>query len=168
MNIRDAILVAIPVFEASQRDSPVDLRTALEGAGIPPGLATDIVDFLPIALARALLEGSGVKFADHYVRKTSQGRVIGTKPLLDEPVYREGMAIACEVSGGGEGRAFLSVAARSPEYQAVSRALDGGRRAAELECHPSVVSAGYDDRRRFHDTSGGRQPRGSPWWRFWR
>ena len=167
MTIRDATLIAIPVFEASERASTGDLCTALEAAGIPAGMAADVVDFLPIALARALLEGSGVRFADHYVRKTSQGQVIGTKPLLDEPVFREGMGIACEVSGGGDGRAFLSVAVRSAEYQAVSRAIDGGLQMAELECHPPVVSAGYDDHRGFHDTSGGRQARVNPWWQFW-
>jgi hypothetical protein len=168
MTIREAIQVSIPVFEASQRAGASDLCSALVAAGIPSVLAPDLVDFLPLALARAMLEGSGVGFADHYVRKTSQGRVIGTKPLLDEPVYREGLAIACELSGHGEGGAFLAVAGRSPEYQAVSRAIDNGLKAADLECHPPVVSAGYEDQRRFHDTSGGRQPRVNPWWQFWR
>lgn len=162
MTARDAILLAIPVFEAHQRDGPADLRAALEAAGIPRALAAEVVEFLPLALARSLLDGMGVRFADHYVRRTAQGREIGTRPLAEEPVFREGMAVACEVSALGTG-AFLAVAGRSEEYRAVGRALDAGGRAEDLECHPPVVSAGYDDRRAFDDTSGGRQPRGRPW-----
>jgi hypothetical protein len=158
MTVRDAILLSIPVFEAHPHAGPADLRAGLVAAGVPAGLVAEIIDFLPLALARAMLDGMGIHFADHYVRQTAQGRVIGTKPLADEPVFRGGLEVACEVSGMGQG-AFLAVAGRSEEYQAVSRALDAGRRAEELECHPPVVSAGHDDRRAFHDTSGGRQPR---------
>jgi hypothetical protein len=167
MTVRDAILLAIPVFEADPRAGPTETRAALEAAGIPADLAAEVVDFLPIALARALLDGTGVRFADHYVRQTALGRVIGTKPLADEPVFREGLSIACEVSAHGGG-AFLAVAARSAEYQAVSRALDGGARAEDLECHPPVMIAGHDDRRTFNDTSGGRQRGDGAWWQVWK
>jgi hypothetical protein len=167
MTARDAILLAIPVFEAHQRDGPTDLRARLEEAGIPHALAAEVVDFLPLALARSLLAGMGVRFADHYVRQTAQGREIGTRRLADEPVFREGLVIAGEVSCLGSA-GFLAVAGRSEEYRAVSRALDAGGRAEDLECRPPVVSAGHDDRRTFDDTSGGRQPRGRTWWRPWR
>ncbi len=167
MTVRDAILLAIPVFEADPHGGPADTRAALEAAGIPSALAAAVVDFLPLALARAMLDGTGVSFAPHYVRKTALGREIGTKLLADEPVFREGLAIACEVSAHGGG-GFMAVAVRSPEYQAVSRALDAGARADDMECAPPVISAGYDDRRAFHDTSGGRQRRDGPWWQFWK
>ncbi|HYH69167.1 MAG TPA: hypothetical protein VD866_31020 [Urbifossiella sp.] len=167
MTARDAILLAVPVFEEHQRDGLADLRTALEEAGIPRALSAEVVDFLPLALARSLLDGMGVRFADHYVRRTAQGQVIGTRALADEPVFREGLAIACEVSTLGTA-GFLAVAERSEEYRAVGRALDAGGRATELECHPPVVSAGYDDRRAFDNTSGGRQPRERAWWWPWK
>lgn len=167
MTVRDAILLAIPVFEAYPNGGPADLRAKLAEGGVPPDLAAEVVDFLPLAFARAMLDGMGVRFADHYVRRTAQGREIGTKRLADEPVFREGLTIACEVSGLGDG-AFLAVAGRSPEYRAVSRALDGGARPEDMECHPPVVSANHDDRRAFDDTSGGRQARERPWWQLWR
>lgn len=167
MTVRDAILLALPVFEAHPHGGPDDLRAALAAAGLPASLAAEVVDFLPLALARAMLDASGVRFTPDYVRQTAQGRVIGTKPLADEPVFRAGLAVADEVSGHGGGGAFTAAAARSPEYQAVSRALGSGLRAEDLECAPPVVLAGHDDRRGFHDTSGGRQPRDRPWWRVW-
>lgn len=166
MTVRDAILLSIPVFEAHQRDGLTDLRTGLEAAGIPRALAADVVDFLPLAMVRSVLDGMGVRFADHYVRQTAQGRVIGTRPLAAEPVFQEGVAIACEVSCLGSA-GFQAVVARSEEYRAVGRALDAGGRAEDLECHPPVVSAGHDDRRAFDDTCGGRQPRRRAWWRPW-
>ena len=130
-------------------------------------MAAEIVEFLPVALARALLDGMGIRFADHYVRQTAQGRVIGTKRLTDEPVYREGLALAAEIGGLGED-VFLAVAGRSPEYRAVSRALNTGRRAEDLECPLVVVTANHEDQRTFDDISGGQQPRSEKWWQFWK
>ena len=117
MTVRDAILLAIPVFAAHPRGGPADVRAGLEAAGVPAGLAAEIVEFLPLALARAMLDGMGIQFADHYVRQTAQGRVIGQKLLTDEPVYREGLAIAGEIGAmGGDAMdvpGFLE--ARDPE-----------------------------------------------------
>src|SRR6476469_8731082 len=125
MTVRDAILLAVPVFAAHDRGDPSAVRGELEKAGIPAGLAAEIVEFLPVALARAMLEGMGIQFADHYVRQTAQGRVIGQKLLADEPVYREGLAVADEISAMG-GEAFMAVAGWSPEYQAINRAMNSG------------------------------------------
>lgn len=167
MTARDAIRLAIPVFAANPRGGPVDLRAGLAAAGVPAALAAEVVEFLPLAVARAMLDGMGIRFADHYVRQTAQGKVIGTKLLADEPVYQEGLAIAGEISGMGED-VFLAVAGRSPEYQAVNRAMNAGSRAQDLECPPPVMLADYDDGRAFDDTSGGPQLRAGAWWQFWK
>ncbi len=167
MNVRDAILLAIPVFAANSRAGPTESLEGLEAAGVPAELAAEIVEFLPLALARAMLDGMGIRFADHYIRQTAQGEVIGQKLLADEPVYREGLAIANEISGRGEDL-FIAVAKWSPEYQAISRALNKGSRAEDLECRPPVVFANYGDRRAFDDTSGGPRPRAKGWWQFWK
>ena len=50
----------------------------------------------------------------------------------------------------------------------VSRALNAGSRAEDLECPPPVVLANDEDRRAFDDTSGGTQPRAKAWWQFWK
>ena len=165
MTTRDAILLAVPIL-ARTRDAPAAVRVGLGKAGIPAQLAAEIVEFLPVAFARALLDGMGIQFGDHYVRQTAQGRVIGQKLLADEPVYREGLAIAGEVSARGE-EAFLAVAGRSPEYRAISRAMNAGSAAEDLRCAPLVVLANHEDPRHFDDTSGGSQPRARAWWRFW-
>jgi hypothetical protein len=167
MTPRDAILLAIPVFAAHARDGPLAVRGELERAGIPAALAAEVVEFLPVALARAMLDGMGVRFADHYVRQTAQGGVIGQKLLADEPVFRAGLEIAGEISGMADG-AFMAVAGWSSEYRAINRALNSGALAEDLQCAPLVVLANDADRRAFDDTSGGTQPRVKSWWQFWK
>jgi hypothetical protein len=167
MTTRDAILLAVPAFAAHARGGPSAVRGELEKAGVPAPLAAEIVEFLPVALARAMLDGMGIEFADHYVRQTAQGRVIGEKLLGDEPVYREGLAIAGEISGMGED-VFIAVAGRSPEYQAINRAMNSGSRPEDLQCAPPVMLANPEDQRTFDDTSGGTQPRVKAWWQFWK
>jgi hypothetical protein len=168
MTVRDAILLSIPVFGAHGRSGPAAVRAELIAAGIPAPLAAEVVEFLPLALARAMLEGMGIRFADHYVRQTAQGRVVGQKLLTDEPVFREGLAIAGEISGGGTDE-FMAVAGLSPEYRAIHKLLSSGSQPEDLQCAPPVVLANDEDRRAFDDTSGGVQPKQKkPWWQFWK
>jgi hypothetical protein len=166
MTVREAILLAIPVFASHARGGLFAIREEIERVGVPPELAAEIVEFLPLALARALLDGMGIHFEDHYVRQTARGRVIGQKLLSDEAVFREGLAIANEISS--DGGAFIAVAGWSVEYQAINKAMNSGSRPEDLRCEPPVVFAEYDDERAFDDTSGGVQPRSRPWWRFWK
>jgi hypothetical protein len=164
MTARDAILRAVPVFAANAGRGPDELRAELNRAGLPVPLAAEVVEFLPIAVARAVLNGMGVRFADHYVRRTAQGQVIGQKPLADEPVYREGVDMADEIGRMGDG-ALMAVVNYSPEYQAISKALGAGSRPEELTCAPPTMLANNDDQRTFGDTSAGTP--GKPWWKFW-
>jgi hypothetical protein len=166
MTVREAILLALPAFSAHGRGGLFAVRTELERVGVPRRLAAEVVEFLPLAFARALLDGMGVRFDDHYVRQTSGGRVIGRKLLTEEPVFRQGLAMADEVSADGE--VYMAVAGFSREYRAVNAELNAGARAEDLRCEPPVVFAEYDDERRFDDTSGGVQPWPRRWWQFWK
>ena len=167
MTVRDAILRAVPVFVAQTQGDLYSIRTALEGAGIPPSLAAELIEFLPLAVARAMLNGMGIRFEDYYVRKTAQGRIIGEKKLVDEPVYREGLAMADEIGRMADG-VFMAVAGWSSEYRAISRAMNAGSDPTELAFGPPTMHANNDDRRAFDDTSSGSQERAKPWWRFWK
>ena len=169
MTIREAILRAVPVFVASSGRGPDELRIELNRAGLPLALAAEVVEFLPIAVARAMFHGMGVRFADHYVRRTAQGRVIGQKRLDEEPVYREGLALADEIARAGEDT-LQAVLNWSPEYQAISKALSGGSRPEDLTCAPPTMLANNDDRRAFGDTAAAPADEPGvrkPWWKFW-
>jgi hypothetical protein len=168
MTVREAIALALPVFVAHAGSGLFVIREELERVGVPRRLAAEIVEFLPLALARALLDGMGVHFEDHYVRQTASGNIIGEKLLTDEPVFREGLALANEVSV--DGAVYLAVAGWSAEYRAINQAMNSGSRPEDLRCAPPVVFAEHEDERRFDDTSGGVQPRarGRAWWQFWK
>jgi hypothetical protein len=166
MTVREAILLAMPIFSRHAEAGSSVIREELEKGGLSPKLAAEIIEFLPLALARAMLDGMGVQFEDHYVRQTARGRVIGEKPLLDEPVFREGLAIANELSAGGE--EYIAVAGWSAEYQAINKAMNSGSRPEDLRCAPPVVFAEHDDERDFDDTSGGVQQSRKSWWQFWK
>lgn len=167
MTVREAILQAIPIFVAQPNRDVYALRLDLEDAGIPSNLAVEIVEFLPIAAARAMLDGMGITFTDHYIRQTSQGHVIGQKLLADEPVYREGLAMAEEIMRMGQEK-FMAVAGMSREFRNVNKALNSGASADTLRCAPPVVLAHGDDDRTFDDTSGGVQRKDKTWWQFWK
>ncbi len=164
MTPREAILRAIPVFAAHLGRGPDELRAELNKAGLPVAVAAEVVEFLPIAVARAVLDGMGVRFADHYVRQTAQGQIIGHKRLDEEPVFREGLAMADEIGRMGDD-ALMAVVNYSSEFQAINKALNSGSQSHDLTCGPPTVRANNDDRRVFDDTSGGAQQK--PWWKFW-
>lgn len=167
MTVRDAILRAVPVFVAHRGGDLYAIRDGLERAGIPAALAAEVIEFLPLAVARALLQGMGIRFADEYIRGTAQGQEIGRKPLMEEPVYREGLAMADEIVRMGQDT-FMAVAGWSSEYQAVNKAMNAGSRPEDMSFNPPLMRANSEDARRFDDTSGGVQPRKPAWWKFWK
>jgi len=115
-------------------------------------------------VARAVLAGMGIRFADEYVRLSDQGRVIGRRKLADEPVYRAGLEVAGELSGMGD-EMFLALVRRSQEYQAVSKALNEGADPAGLNYTEPVMIANADDRRSFGEPPA---RRAKSWWQFWK
>ncbi|MBA4189293.1 MAG: hypothetical protein C0467_14955 [Planctomycetaceae bacterium] len=167
MTVREAILKAVPVFVAQSQRDEYALRRKLVESGIPASLAAEIVEFVPLATARALLDGMGIQFADYYIRQTSQGRVIGQKALADEPLYREGLAMADEIVRMGQDT-FMAIAGWSHEYQQINIAMNSGSKPGDLRCSPPVMIANNEDRREFDDTSSGTQQKEKGWWQFWK
>ena len=164
ITVAEAIRRAVPVFTAYPGEDVYVIRDELVKAGVPPRLAADVVEFLPLAVARAVMDGMGIHFAEEYVRRSPQGRVIEQKRLTDEPVYREALAAAAEISGMGD-TVFQALVERSPEYRAVRTALDGGARADDLSCGMPIMIENPDDLRLF-----GREQRTGEksWWQFWK
>jgi hypothetical protein len=167
MTVRDAILRAVPIFSGVPNGDLYRIRDELANAGIPASLAAEVVEFLPLAVARAVLNGMGIQFEDYYTRQTAQGRVIGQRKLLDEPVYREGLEMADEISRMGED-AFMALASLSAEFRAINKALKAGSRPEDLTCSPPIVLANNDDPRFFDNTSSGMQQRDKRWWQIWK
>jgi hypothetical protein len=166
MTAWEGIVPSIPVFAAHARGVLTDVRAELVQAGVPPALAAEVVEFLPLALARALLDGMGVRFADHCARRTA--RYSGLKPATamnsNSPRLLTSPAVAKPSrKTGSSDRSFLPITRPS----AVCRTLNSGCPAEGIEVGPPVLLANDRDQRPFDDTSGGPQPRARRRWRLW-
>jgi len=167
VDVRDAILRAVPVFQANQQASLWDIRDRLVEAGVPRALATDLIEFLPLALSRAVLQGMGIGSKDYYIRMLPSGEALSPKKLVDEPVFREGLGMAGEIRRGGEA-GFLAVLLCSSEFTAVNDALNAGSKPENLDHAPQIIMARDDDTRTFDPPSEIAVKPAKAWWRFWK
>ena len=122
-----------------------------------------------VTRAEVARRGAGVAEAtvalDGHRRQTAQGQVIGQKPLADEPVFHEGLAMADEICRMGE-ETLMAVVNWSSEYRTLSRMISSGSNPSDLVCSPPVMLANNDDSRTFADTVA-EDTKQKPWWKFW-
>jgi hypothetical protein len=138
MSLADSIRQALPFFVDHAASDTRALRLALQQAGHPVEFAAELVEFMPLAFGRLLLEGTGVQLSDVYSRLDREGCEKVQARLIDEPVYRQALAIAREVASQDQ-VAFMAVAGRSSELNAVSKALYAGSKPESLLVSPPVL-----------------------------
>jgi hypothetical protein len=140
MDTRERLQKALPLFAGIETGDRDGLLRALRAAGFTEAAAAEIVEFMPLAFARVLLEDVGVPLPEHYVRRVPGSHEERKHRLADEPIYREAAAAAWEVLQTDEA-AFVAVAARSSELQALNRALHAGARLDDFLLSPPAVGA---------------------------
>ena len=124
------------------RDRPDDeIVHALVTEGAHPSHAEQLVDFLPIAFGRPVLERIGVRVPDVAVLVAPEGE--RTFRLEDDPVFADAVALAREAyrTGSIPGEVFRSLAMRGAELSAVNQALAAGARAEDLVLSPPRFTA---------------------------
>jgi hypothetical protein len=136
--IREAIRTAVRVFATSTDSDNRRVLDALEREGLVDEMARSLVEFVPLAFGRAFLEGTGVIIRDDYIRIDAQGRTRFCGKLLDEPIYKESLAIVPEVAAQGK-EALLAIVWRSPESRAANEMFNAGRRPGDLYCCSPVL-----------------------------
>src|SRR5262249_44950926 len=103
MEIREAIRRAVRAFAANTDCDVHGVTAALERDGFSKEMGGAFVVFLPLAVGRVVLGRMGVGiFPDDYSRIDAQGRVRFRGKLLDEPIYRESLALFPEVTAQGK------------------------------------------------------------------
>jgi hypothetical protein len=142
---RDRLLRAVGVFAEHAASDDERLIDALVAAGFERLESRMMSAFLPLAFGRVALERIGpMDFSETVGAKTRLGTWIQI-PLRDVPVYGAALALAREsYTNGIVPRApFSAVATRSAEMNAVSDALDAGKRinGATLASALIVLSA---------------------------
>jgi hypothetical protein len=167
VDTKEEIMRAVPVFAANKGSTLAGLIAALQRAGFDKSLATDLVEFLPLAFARASLEGRGVKFAEYYVRVDGQKRERARKKLIEQPVYREALGLVLDVKRQGTD-VFMAIASRSPELPTINRALQGGSRPEQVKLPPPTLLWSDDREQPSKPAQPKRAKRAKAWWQFWK
>ncbi|MGI8554790.1 MAG: DUF6585 family protein [Pyrinomonadaceae bacterium] len=68
MEVIETIKIALPVFAQHKSSDWEVLGQSLERAGIASALADKLLEFMPLAFGRVFLDGTGIRFADHFIR----------------------------------------------------------------------------------------------------
>jgi len=125
-NAQDSIRKALLIFRASQDLQDEPLIEKLIAGGFEPTLATRLVEFLPIAYFRIMVEGSGAQFSEDFERDLPGGTVV-VHPFDSEPLWNDLLASArFERKSGVSAQDYLAIAARSAECDAANQALNAG------------------------------------------
>jgi hypothetical protein len=112
---------AITAYMSNPEASDADVADVLERNGVPRGVATRTVAFLPLAFGRRLLRGL-IAIPDSFV---IDGR---EAPLASEPLYAFAEALAERA-----GREHIErIGLRSAEFNAVNQALNAGSKPEDL------------------------------------
>ncbi len=144
------IAKAVAIIRNSPELLDEDIFRRLTETGLAPRTAARIVEFLPAAYCRVLLEHAGVRFAETFQRHRSDGSISPHMPLAKEPIWREAIEFAHnEIEGGVSHQGRLQVAARSAEFQAINNLLKEGSKLEHLVVGPFDKLSHYRYRLRF-------------------
>jgi hypothetical protein len=151
----------------SDRNASDDLifRRLLED-GVDRSVAAQLVMLLPLAYGREGLGDCGVTFSSKFVCTDEKGDVVCERSLSSLSLWNQSVTfVAGQVATGSNGEAVSTIAARSPEIDAINKALHDGQKLEGLVVGPPVflwpefyLAIGAEN------NPGERQP----WWRIWR
>jgi hypothetical protein len=151
------LLRAIPIFVQNAEFNLEPVRIGLITSRIPSADHERIIEFLPLAFARDLMATMGVSFSDEYIRLDAEGQERLRANLADEPWFVESQKLAPEVMAQMGSDAFMAIAGRSAELDAVNQALHAGSQPADLILGPPVMQ--------WFDPPPPPPPK-KPWWKL--
>jgi hypothetical protein len=170
-----AVERSLPAFSATRPGEWSALEAAIVRAGVPRGLAAQVIAFAPIAFGRTLLDGMGIGFAPEYATPDSAARGETAGALLEHPMYAAALAMAAGmVARQDAGDRFVNTAVWSAEFSAINDALNAGSEPADLVAGPPLISglSGEAFARPPSATRSEEPPptpeKARPWWRFGR
>jgi hypothetical protein len=122
-----------------------DILQKLIEQGIQPNTALRLVEFLPMAYARLILQPSGARFPDTFRRVSCDG-TLQEFYLGDEPVWNAALAFAqSEIARGASASELLTLAGRSAEFQAANDLLNRGSEIKNIVFTPPVLTWKVDE-----------------------
>jgi hypothetical protein len=144
MTLEFAVRAAIEVLAMDKSDDGTVSRKLSEVMGISINSASTLVTFIPLACARFWLAGSPLRFTPTYLQSDESGNAAQRKSFERNSIFRESYRQAQQLIGAEDSNdKLLTIASRSPEFQAINAALHDGARLEDLELAEPIVA--FDD-----------------------
>jgi hypothetical protein len=147
------------LFRSSPDMNDEQIHRALVDAGIDRKLAARLVELVPMAYFRVLLEDLGAKFPQTFQRRLNDGTNTPEMPLTSEAVWVAAMDFAKrEVEAGLSRDEKLRVAGRSAEFTVANELMNKGSKLGDLGFTPSLFM--------WPEEGPGSEPPATrkPWW----
>ncbi|HLM80416.1 MAG TPA: hypothetical protein VK302_07270 [Terriglobales bacterium] len=130
---------AVATFRKFPAMSDEEIYGELVKEGVDRRLAARLVEFVPMAYGRILLEKSGAQFSDVYHRLLPGGTRL-EHLLSSEPVWNAAFDFGrAEIADRTSAADLLAVAARSAEFDAADKMLKKGSRLQNLVFTPPLL-----------------------------
>jgi hypothetical protein len=134
-----AITTAVSVFRSCPEMTDEEIYRVLVSKDIERRLAARLVEFLPAAYCRVILEPTGARFPDTFQRLRKDGTTVEPVPLASEQVW----TAALDCARGEIGRRLsrddkLGLAGRSAEFRAANDLLKRGSKLQNIVFTPAV------------------------------
>jgi hypothetical protein len=134
---------AVGLLRQSQEKDDHSLFVDLVRIGLSRQLAARLVEFLPMAYCRVMLQGSGIQFSNSY-RRAAQTGILDAEPIWSAAYNFAGN----EVRRGISRSDLLAIAGRSAEFQAINELLNKGSKLSDVKLTAPFLAwpeAGPDD-----------------------
>jgi hypothetical protein len=152
----DLVIKGVETFRDNSQADEQTLINMLISKGIDNQDALDLVDFIPIAFARAGFEHLSIKFQDYVEKVTRNGTVIERKRLSEIAIYNEAYKFAGENAGLFlDNDEFLAIQVYSAEFKVINDMLNQGSEPANIMLSPITMLANELNT-------------GKSWWQFWK
>lgn len=138
MEANRLVRTSVPVFLKSPDCDSLAMVRILEGNGFSTAESRNLVEFLPLAFGRVLLDILKVRTADTFTRVDKNGRELPKVRLVDEPFFRESLGVAQELLLEDKD-SFTTIAMHSSEVQAVNKAMYAGRKPENLTLSAPIL-----------------------------
>ncbi len=123
---------AVRIFLANRSAGEDELVEMIVGQIGDRELAERLVEFLPLAFGRVILQRAGVRLPGVFRRMLDDGNFAPECPLAWEPMWKPVMEFARNAERRLSRDEFLSIASRSAEFDAVNNACNAGSNPKDL------------------------------------
>ena len=164
--MQQEIALAVKIIRSNPHASDEAILQALLENNIERPAVVQLVLLLPLAYGRESLAGSGLRFSDHYICMGPNGQPERERKLNSLVLWNESIAFARkEIASGASGDALLAIACRSPETNAINKALHAGEKIEDLVISPPVIIWPEFD---LSAHAGLNSEAARRWWQFWK